>query len=62
MDTKEIAMQIVLKMLETNVLFFEGTSKNFTQEQAKKYNQECVDTVCNAYKTVYQTVSKEQNS
>ena len=53
MSDKEIAMTIVLKMLELNVIRF-GTPANSEEDN----NRKNVETVCNAYKTVYQTVKQ----
>ena len=53
MSEKEIAMTIVLKMLELNVIRF-GTPSNNEEDNSRKN----VETVCNVYKTVYQTVKQ----
>ena len=53
MSEKEIAMTIVLKMLETKDFVFESSTNN-----AKDINQERLKVICNAYKTVYQTVKQ----
>ncbi len=57
MDTKEITTQIVMKMLETNVFTFETCSGNFESEKIMENNRKRIETICEAYKTVYQTVS-----
>lgn len=56
MDTKEVAAQIVLKMLETNVFTFEHCSENNDSDKIAENNRKRVETICEAYKTVYQTV------
>ena len=57
MDAKEATTQIILKMLETNALTFDSCSSNFPSDKIAENNQKRVETICNAYKTVYQTVA-----
>ena len=58
MNEKEIAMNIVFKMLEMKALTLAKTNDNDSAEQAVQKNQKNIETVCNAYKTVYQTVKQ----
>ena len=53
MSDKEIAMNIVLKMLELNLINF-GTPSNNQEENNHKH----LETICKAYETVYQTVKQ----
>lgn len=47
MNDKEIAKEILLKLIEEKVLVFAPTEPN---------NEKNLQAVCEAYKTVYQTV------
>ena len=53
MTEKEIAMTIVLKMLDKDVILLEKSTSD-----TKDNNQKRVEAVCDAYKTVYQTVKQ----
>lgn len=48
MNDKEIAKEILLKLIEQKILIFTPTEPS---------NEKNLQAVCSAYKTVYQTVS-----
>lgn len=58
MNDKEIAMQIVLKMLDVKALHIAVHSGTNSPEKNMQLDQENTETICYAYKTVYQAVNQ----
>lgn len=54
MIEQEIARDIILKMLETNVLVFGDCFSSSEPDEIEKNNEKRVLAVCNAYKAVFQ--------
>ena len=63
MTDKEIAKDILIKMLETNIFQFGMKNSNNSPTEFLAANNENVQTVCNAFKQIYQAVldSKPHN-
>ena len=55
--SKEIARDILLKLIETKALFFQLGNGNMSLEEINKLDVQNVQIVCEAYKQILQTVA-----
>ena len=56
METKQIAKEILITMLEKGILLFESTTYKDDLEKQKAINERNTQTICNAYKKILDTV------
>ena len=55
---KEIARDILIKLLEMKVIYFEPAHGNTSLEEKSKINDRNSKTVCDTYEKILQTVAK----
>ena len=54
---KEIARDILVKLLETNALFFEQSTATMSTEKRAEVESRNLRSVCTAYETILRTVA-----
>lgn len=54
---KEIARDILLKLIETKALFFQTAHANMSPEEITKVHAQNVQIVCDAYKQIFKAVA-----